>query len=247
MTDVGTGSAASRALGRARDLDAADPLRAYPDRFVSDDPDLVYLDGNSLGRLPRATVDRLERVIRAEWGGELVRGWDHWLDEPLAVGERIGRDILGARSGETIVSDSTTVNLYKLATAALDARPDRTVVVATRDEFPTDRYVLEGLADRRRLTIRWLARRPDRRPDRSPISRRCSTPTWRSGRSTSCDGHHHRLTSANPGLHFRVPVIEESVLKRNHNYPNAASPRPRALCPLRARFDEGRPEETLTD
>ena len=146
MTDVGTGSAASRALSRARDLDAADPLRAYPDRFVSDDPDLVYLDGNSLGRLPRATVDRLERVIRAEWGGELVRGWDHWLDDPVAVGERIGRDILGARPGETIVGDSTTVNLYKLATAALDARPDRTVVVATRDEFPTDRYVLEGLA-----------------------------------------------------------------------------------------------------
>ena len=88
-------------------------------------------------------------MIRAEWGGELVRGWDHWLDDPVAVGERIGRDILGARPGETIVGDSTTVNLYKLATAALDARPDRTVVVATRDEFPTDRYVLEGLADRR--------------------------------------------------------------------------------------------------
>ena len=141
---------------RAEALDATDPLRAFRDRFVIDDPDLVYLDGNSLGRLPKATVQRLSLLIRDEWGGELVRAWDHWLDEPARIGELIGLNLLGARPDETIVSDSTTVNLYKLAAAALDARPARTTIVAAADEFPTDRYVLEGLAESRGLTIRWL-------------------------------------------------------------------------------------------
>ena len=145
---------------RAQALDAADPLAALRDRFVIGDPHLVYLDGNSLGRLPKATVVRLQRLVAHEWGGELVRGWSHWLDEPERVGELIGREILGARPGETIVSDSTTVNLFKLAHAALDARPDRRVIVAARDEFPTDRYVLEGLAAARGLEIRWLGAGP---------------------------------------------------------------------------------------
>ena len=145
---------------RAQALDAADPLAALRDRFVIGDPNLVYLDGNSLGRLPKATVVRLQRLVAHEWGGELVRGWSHWLDEPERVGELIGREILGARPGETIVSDSTTVNLFKLAHAALDARPDRRVIVAARDEFPTDRYVLEGLAAARGLEIRWLGAGP---------------------------------------------------------------------------------------
>ena len=141
---------------RAAALDAADPLAAFRDRFVVDDPALVYLDGNSLGRLPRSTIDRLEQVVRAAWGGELVRGWDHWLDEPARVGELIGTGLLGAMSDETLVGDSTTVNLYKLASAALDARPDRPAIVVATDEFPTDRYVLEGLASARRREIRWL-------------------------------------------------------------------------------------------
>ena len=141
---------------RAAALDAADPLAAFRDRFVVDDPALVYLDGNSLGRLPRSTIDRLEQVVRAEWGGELVRGWDHWLDEPARVGELIGTGLLGAMSDETLVGDSTTVNLYKLASAALDARPDRPAIVVATDEFPTDRYVHEGLASARRREIRWL-------------------------------------------------------------------------------------------
>lgn len=145
---------------RAGTLDAGDPLAAFRDRFVIDDPDLVYLDGNSLGRLPRATVERLERLVRDEWGGELVRAWDHWLDEPARVGELIGTNLIGARPDETIVGDSTTVNLYKLAAAALEARGGRTTVVAAGDEFPTDRYVLEGLASARDLTIRWLASDP---------------------------------------------------------------------------------------
>jgi kynureninase len=139
-----------------RPLDEADPLAPFLERFVVSDPALVYLDGNSLGRLPRATVERLRTVVGEEWGGELIRGWDHWLAEPERVGDLLGTSILGARPGEVVVSDSTTVNFYKLASAALDARPGRRVIVTDRSNFPTDRYVVEGLADRRGLEIDWL-------------------------------------------------------------------------------------------
>jgi kynureninase len=140
----------------AEALDAADPLAGYRDRFAIVDPELVYLDGNSLGRLPRATAARLRDVTEREWAGELIGAWDHWLDLPLQVGDRIARAVVGARNGEVVVSDSTTVNFYKLAHAALDARPDRRVIVTDRANFPTDRYVLEGLAARRSVAIRWL-------------------------------------------------------------------------------------------
>jgi kynureninase len=137
-------------------LDAADPLGAFRDRFVFTDPSLVYLDGNSLGRLPRATFERLAAVVGEEWGGELIRGWDHWIDEPGSVGDLLATEILGARSGEVIVSDSTTVNFYKLARAALAARAGRRIVVTDRANFPTDRYVLEGLAADGSAEIAWL-------------------------------------------------------------------------------------------
>jgi kynureninase len=137
-------------------LDAADPLAPFRDRFVIPDPTLVYLDGNSLGRLPAATAERLTRVVGDEWGGELIRGWDHWVDEPLRVGDRLAEAVLGARTGEVVVSDSTSVNFYKVALAALEARPGRRVVVTDRPNFPTDRYVLEGLARARDLEIAWL-------------------------------------------------------------------------------------------
>ena len=151
QANAGPGSA----LERAAALDAADPLAPFRARFVVRDPDLVYLDGNSLGRLPGATVDRLARVVGEEWGGELIRGWTHWIEEPVRVGDGIA-GLIGARPGEVLVSDSTTVNFYKLALAALEARPGRRVVVTDRDNFPTDRYVLEGLAGGRDLEIAWL-------------------------------------------------------------------------------------------
>jgi kynureninase len=137
-------------------LDSADPLASFRDRFVFSDPGLVYLDGNSLGRLPRATRGRLATIVEDEWGGELVRGWDHWIGEPGRVGDLLADAILGARPGEVILGDSTTVNFYKLALAALRARPDRQIVVTDRANFPTDRYVLEGLAADGSVEIAWL-------------------------------------------------------------------------------------------
>ncbi len=120
------------------------------------DPDVVYLDGNSLGRPPRAALERLERTVRHEWAAGLIRSWDHWRHLPARVGDLIADHVLGARPGEVIVGDSTTVNLYKLAVAALDARPGRDVVVVDARDFPTDRFVVQGLAAQRGLTVRWI-------------------------------------------------------------------------------------------
>jgi kynureninase len=147
-------------MARAAELDERDPLRLFRDRFVDAEPELVYLDGNSLGRLPKKTAERLAHVIGDEWGRELVRGWDHWLGEALRIGDLIAADLVGARPGEVAVSDSTTVNLYKLAEAALSDRVGRSFIVVAHDEFPTDRYVLEGLAQRHGMTIRWLQSDP---------------------------------------------------------------------------------------
>jgi kynureninase len=144
-------------LERARALDAADPLRSFRERFAFPDPDVVYLDGNSLGRPPLAALEALRR-IGDRWAGALIRGWEFegWLEYPLRVGDLLASAVLGARPDEVAVADSTTVNLYRVAAAALDARPDRRVIVVERSEFPTDRYVVEGLARERDLEIRWL-------------------------------------------------------------------------------------------
>src|SRR6187399_3460375 len=98
---------------RADELDAADPLASFLDRFEYPDPNFVYLDANSLGRLPKQTAARLATVVHDEWAGELVRGWDHWIDMPREVGDRLGVGLLGAKPGEVLISDSTTVNFYK--------------------------------------------------------------------------------------------------------------------------------------
>jgi kynureninase len=140
----------------AEELDRADELAPFRDRFVIDEPDLVYANGNSLGRLPRATVERVNEVITQQWGSRLARSWDEgWLEEAQRVGDVLAAGVLGARPGEVLTCDSTTVNLYKLAAAALDARPDRRTVVLASSEFPTDRYVVQGLAHQRGLHIRW--------------------------------------------------------------------------------------------
>jgi kynureninase len=139
---------------RAEKLDADDPLASFRARFALEEG-IIYLNGNSLGALPLATRDRLTEVINVEWGRDLARSWEHWPDLPRRAGEAVA-GLIGAAPGQTIVSDSTTVNLYKLASAALDARPGRTVIVTDDDNFPTDRYVLEGLAASRGLELRML-------------------------------------------------------------------------------------------
>ena len=140
---------------RAEALDADDELAAFRGRFHLPDDDLIYLDGNSLGRLPLATVDRLAEVVTQEWGDRLIRSWnEHWHDLPQRAGDLIGTHFLGAAPGQVAVSDSTTVNFYKLVVAALDARPGRHTVLSDRHNFPTDRYVVEGIAAERGATLR---------------------------------------------------------------------------------------------
>jgi kynureninase len=142
--------------------DAEDPLARHRDAFVGAETDLVYFDGNSLGRPLRATEQRMARFVRDEWGGRLIRGWDErWYELPLRLGDELGRVCLGAAPGQTAIGDSTTVWLYKLARAAVDAAPDgRTEIVVDTDNFPTDRYVAEGIAAERGLSLRWVEVEP---------------------------------------------------------------------------------------
>lgn len=144
----------------AQRLDADDPVAWLLDEFVVSDPDLIYLDGNSLGRLPKRTRARLAEVVEQEWGAGLIRSWHDWIGAPQRVGDLVGEALLGAAGGQVLVCDNTTTNLYKLAAAALDdivaREPGRRLVVTDRGNFPTDRYVLEGLAAQRGLELRLL-------------------------------------------------------------------------------------------
>jgi kynureninase len=139
----------------AGELDAADPLAGFRDRFAKPDEPLIYLDGNSLGQLPLATQARIADVVTREWGSGLVRSWRQWVELPRQAGEAVGQ-LVGAAAGQVLVCDSTTVNLYKLTCAALDAQPGRTVIVTDDDNFPTDRYVLEGIAAQRGCELRMI-------------------------------------------------------------------------------------------
>ncbi len=138
-------------------LDRDDPLAKCRDRFVGADGALVYFDGNSLGRPLRTTGERLSRFVDEEWGGRLIRGWDErWFDLPLAIGDELARVTLGAGPGQTTIGDSTTVLLYKAMRAALAARPDRSEIVLDRDNFPTDRYLAQGIAAECGVRLRWI-------------------------------------------------------------------------------------------
>ncbi len=126
-------------------MDRGDPLRAFRDEFVLPEG-VIYLDGNSLGALPRATAGRLAEVVRQEWGQGLIGSWEAgWLGRPLVLGGKIGR-LLGAAPGTVIVADSTSVNLFKLLAVALGLRPERRVILSEAGNFPTDLYVADGLA-----------------------------------------------------------------------------------------------------
>ena len=138
MTDLTT-------LAYARDLDRQDELAAFRSHFVATDPDLIYLDGNSLGRLPKATVALLHDVVDRQWGDRLIRSWNEgWIEAPARIGDKLGQ-LLGAASGEVTVADSTTVNLFKLALAALRAQPGRHKIITDDLNFPSDLYALQGI------------------------------------------------------------------------------------------------------
>ena len=130
----------------ALDLDKNDPLAHFKSKFVVTDPAMCYLDGNSLGRLPHATVVAVNDLLTKEWGPEVVTGWSHWVDEAQPVGDLIGEATLGAAKGQVLACDTTSVNFYQLAMAAIKARPGHKTIITDTANFPTDRYILDGIA-----------------------------------------------------------------------------------------------------
>ena len=130
----------------ALDLDASDPLAKYRDQFVIADPTMCYLDGNSLGRLPKQTIKVINDFLIDDWGAKVVEGWNDWIDQAQVTGDLIGRATLGAAAGQVLACDTTSVNFYQLVGAALAARPGRKTIIVDAANFPTDRYILQGLA-----------------------------------------------------------------------------------------------------
>jgi len=130
----------------ALDLDASDPLAKYRDQFVISDPTMCYLDGNSLGRLPKQTIKVINDFLVDDWGAKVVEGWNDWIDQAQVVGDLIGRATLGAAAGQVLACDTTSVNFYQLVGAALAARPGRKTIIVDAANFPTDRYILQGIA-----------------------------------------------------------------------------------------------------
>lgn len=180
-------------LNRAFELDSADPLAHWRDRFVVDDPDLSYLDGNSLGMLPRTTVHRIHEVMNDEWGSGLIRSWRKWLELPLIVGNELA-PLLGADDGEVVVHDSTSVNLHQLLHAAVRLRPERAYIAVDAHEFPTDRYAVEAIAAEYGLTV--ISPKPDESLDELDLSN-CSVVVrslidYRTAAIADLDGFTHR-------------------------------------------------------
>lgn len=138
---------------RALALDTADPLAEWRDHFVIADPDLAYLDGNSLGMTPRRTVDRVNQVLTSEWAEGLIGSWSQWVDVPRRVGDALA-PLIGAAPGEVVVHDSVSVNLAQLVYAAVAMRPGRTAIVVDHTDFPTDRYIVDGIARTLGLEVR---------------------------------------------------------------------------------------------
>ena len=180
-------------LNRAFELDSTDPLAHWRDRFVIDDPDLSYLDGNSLGMLPRTTVHRIHEVMNDEWGSGLIRSWRKWLELPLIVGNELA-PLLGADDGEVVVHDSTSVNLHQLLHAAVRLRPERAYIAVDAHEFPTDRYAVEAIAAEYGLTV--ISPKPDESLDELDLSN-CSVVVrslidYRTAAIADLDGFTHR-------------------------------------------------------
>jgi kynureninase len=152
----------------ALQLDRQDSLASYREQFVVNDPDLIYLDGNSLGRLPKSVVGRTKKVVEEEWGTDLIRGWNKgWWESPARIGNKIAT-LLGAAQGQVVVGDQTSINLFKLATAALTMQPQRTAIITDTFNFPSDLYILQGinnLLGNRHVILRIGASDNDITPD----------------------------------------------------------------------------------
>jgi kynureninase len=131
----------------ATQLDQQDELAPFRQRFIISDPDTIYLDGNSLGRLPVETLATMQTVIGDQWGQRLIRSWnENWIKTPSSLGDKIAQ-LIGAQPGEVLVSDSTSANLFKLACAALRARPGRPKIVSDALNFPSDLYIFQGISN----------------------------------------------------------------------------------------------------
>jgi kynureninase len=134
-------------------LDKADELASFRSEFFIKDENLCYLDGNSLGRLPKKTIESVNHFLTEEWGTELVDGWNHWIDEAQPAGDLLGRATLGAAAGQVLVCDTTSVNFYQLCVAAIKARPGRNTIIIDSANFPTDRFVFQGIAEQFGLNL----------------------------------------------------------------------------------------------
>lgn len=145
----------SRAYAEA--LDVNDPLAHYRDEFFIADPAQCYLDGNSLGRLPKQTIENVNNYLLKEWGDQMVNGWSSWIDEAQSTGDLIGHAALGAAAGQVLAVDTTSVNFFQLCDSAIAARPGRRTVISDTANFPTDRYILEGLCQRLGLNLVLLS------------------------------------------------------------------------------------------
>ena len=134
----------SPSLDFAQQLDQQDPLASFREQFVITDPDLVYLDGNSLGMMPKVAQERAKQVVEQEWSNDLIRGWNKgWWEAPKRVGDKIGQ-LIGAAAGQTLVNDTVSLNLYKLVMAALTYQPEKKRIITDTLNFPSDLYILQG-------------------------------------------------------------------------------------------------------
>jgi len=158
MTDTRDAATIERSLlDLAGALDAADPLHAHLEAFAEAPGVGAYLDGNSLGRPLKDTPEKLAAFVRDDWGTRLIRSWDEqWMALPMELGDRIGSLTLGAAAGQTVVADSTSVLIYKLMRAGATADPSRTELVIEAGNFPTDRFMAEGVAAETGMTVRWI-------------------------------------------------------------------------------------------
>ena len=131
----------------ARQLDSQDKLASFREAFIITDPDLIYLDGNSLGRLPKVAIERARQIVEEEWGKDLIRGWNKgWWEAPARVGDKIAK-LIGAAEGQVVVSDTTSVNLFKMTMAALAYHPEKKRIVTDTMNFPSDLYILQGVVE----------------------------------------------------------------------------------------------------